>query len=62
MKSIQRRQEYINSKIKQLDNITDAHKHHRRLTRIMRYHGLLTDLEVAEIKRIIKGDGEVNGV
>lgn len=58
MKSIQRRQEYINSKIKQLDNVTDAHKYRRRLTRIMRYHKLLTDIEVAAIREIIKGDGE----
>ncbi|WP_107841363.1 hypothetical protein [Metasolibacillus meyeri] len=55
MKSIQQRQMYIKEKYKQHnDNITDVHKYQHRLKWLIRYHALLTDLEVAEIRRCIK--------
>lgn len=53
-KTIQQRQLYINHKMGQLDTITDVHKYTRRLSRIMRYHMLLTNVESNEIKRILK--------
>ena len=55
---IHQRRKYIKRKTSQLDNITDAHKYTQRLSRIMRYHRLLTDLEVAAVKKLIEGDGE----
>ncbi len=54
VKSVQQRQMYISIKNKQHNAITDAHKYQHRLKWLMRYHSLLTDLEVAEIKQCIK--------
>ena len=44
--TIQQRNEYIHNKMIQLDQVKDAHKHTHRLARIMKYHKLLTDVEV----------------
>lgn len=55
IKSIARRKAYINSKSFQLDQITNAHKYTRRLSRIMLYHKLLTVVEVDEVGKITKG-------
>lgn len=49
-KNIQQRNEYIHNKMKPLDLVKDAHKHTRRLARIMVYHKLLTDVEVAYMR------------
>ncbi|MFW7189928.1 hypothetical protein [Lysinibacillus sp. BNK-21] len=49
LKTISQRNEYIHNKIKQLDQVKDAHKYTRRLARIIMYHKLLTDVEVAYI-------------
>lgn len=54
MKSIEQRQTYIRLKNKQHNSITDVHKYHYRLKRLIRYHALLTELEVAEIKRCVQ--------
>ncbi|MFM9535676.1 hypothetical protein [Lysinibacillus sp. IITD104] len=54
MKNIQQRNTYIQTKMKQNDVITDVHKYQRRLKRLMRYHSLLTDLEVKEIRENFK--------
>lgn len=54
---INKRKKYIAHKSKQLDKITDAHKYTRRLSRVMLYHRLLTDLETAAARKIIEGDG-----
>lgn len=54
LKTIQQRNEYINLKLKQLDKITDARKHTKRLARIMKYHQLLTELEVAEMRQKLR--------
>ncbi|MFD1205700.1 hypothetical protein ACFQ38_11375 [Sporosarcina contaminans] len=51
---IHQRREYIKRKDVQLDNITDAHKYTRRLSRIMQYHKLLTDLEVLAVEKLLK--------
>lgn len=51
---LHQRQLYISRKGRQLDSTTDAHKYSRRLARIMRYHRLLTDLEVATIMKLLK--------
>jgi len=53
-KTIQQRNKYINLKLKQLDKITDARKHTKRLARTMKYHQLLTELEVAEIRQKLR--------
>ena len=45
-KVIQYRNEYIHNKMIQLDQVTDARKHTHRLARIMKYHELLTNVEV----------------
>lgn len=50
MKSIQQRNEYIQMKINQHDAIKDAQKYQNRLKWIMRYHRLLTDLEVKQMR------------
>lgn len=50
-KTIQQRNEYIYSKMNQLDKVKDAHKHTRRLARIMKYHELLTDEEVSFMRQ-----------
>ncbi|MFS0819037.1 hypothetical protein ABC382_19220 [Lysinibacillus sp. 1P01SD] len=49
-KTIQQRNEYIHNKMIQLDQVKDAHKHTHRLARIMKYHKLLTDVEVAYMR------------
>ncbi|WP_193769115.1 hypothetical protein [Metasolibacillus meyeri] len=54
MKTIQQRQMYIKLKYKQHDSITDVHKYQHRLKWLIRYHALLTDLEVAVIRKCIK--------
>ena len=54
MKTIQQRNEYLQAKMKQHDSITDAHKYQRRLKWIIRYHSLLTDLEVKEIRENLR--------
>ncbi len=54
MKSIERRQAYIRLKNKQHSSITDVHKYQHRLKWLIRYHVLLTELEVAEIKRCVQ--------
>ena len=51
---LHQRQLYIRQKGRELDAITDAHKYSRRLARIMRYHKLLTVLEVAAIKKLLE--------
>lgn len=50
LKTTSQRNEYIHKKMKQLDLVKDAHKHTRRLARIMKYHKLLTDIEVVYIR------------
>lgn len=50
LKTISQRNEYIHNKMKQLDLVKDAHKHTLRLARIMKYHKLLTDIEVVYIR------------
>lgn len=40
--------------MKQHDAITDAHKYQKRLKLIIRYHSLLTDLEVKEIRENLR--------
>ncbi len=50
-KTIQQRNEYIHNKMKQLDQVKDARKHTRRLARIMKYHRLLTNVEVSSIRQ-----------
>ncbi|TQR27193.1 hypothetical protein C7Y47_23530 [Lysinibacillus sphaericus] len=50
-KTIQQRNEYIHNKMKQLDQVKDALKHTHRLARIMKYHKLLTDVEVAYMRQ-----------
>lgn len=49
MKSIQQRNEYIQMKMNQHDVIKDAQKYQNRLKWIMRYHRLLTDLEIKQM-------------
>ena len=53
---IHERQKYISRKGRELDAFTDAHKYSRRLARIMRYHKLLTDVEMDAARKLIKGD------
>ncbi|MBG9691359.1 hypothetical protein ABD91_10775 [Lysinibacillus sphaericus] len=60
-KTIQQRNEYIRSKMSQLDQVKDAHKHTHRLARIMKYHKLLTDVEVVYIRqRLYKVFGNIS--
>lgn len=54
MKTIKQRQVYINNKMKQLDDIPDARKYTHRLTRIMTYHKLLTDIEMDSVRKLFK--------
>ncbi|CAM5217307.1 hypothetical protein [Lysinibacillus sphaericus] len=54
MKTIQQRNEYLQAKMKQHKAITDVHKYQRRLKWIIRYHSLLTDLEVKEIRENLR--------
>ncbi|WP_185903591.1 hypothetical protein [Lysinibacillus sphaericus] len=54
MKTIQQRQKYIQAKMKQQDAITDVHKYQNRLKWIMRYHSLLTELEVKQIRENLR--------
>lgn len=55
MKSTQRRNEYIRIKMLQLDKVTDAHRHTRRLARIMKYCELLFIIEKAyHLKKLRK--------
>lgn len=56
MKTIKQRQRYIKRKGKQLDEIKDFRKYNHRLARVMLYHRLLTDLEMAYIKNNLKGE------
>lgn len=56
MKSIQQRKTYIAHKSAQLDNQKDAHKYTRRLTRVMLYHKLLSELEVAAVNKLVQTD------
>lgn len=51
---IQQRNEYIHNKMMQLDQVKDAHKHTRRLGRIMKYHELLTDVEVSLMRQLLR--------
>lgn len=60
-KTIQQRNEYIHNKMKQLNQVKDAHKHTHRLARIMKYHKLLTDVEVVYMRqRLHKVFGNVS--
>lgn len=54
LKTIQQRQEYLQAKMKQHNAITDVHKYQNRLKWIMRYHRLLTDLEVKKISENLR--------
>lgn len=49
--TIQQRNEYIHNKMLQLDKVKDAHKHTHRLARIMKYHELLTNVEVVLMRQ-----------
>lgn len=53
-KTTQQRNEYIHNKMIQLDMVTDARKHTKRLARIMKYHELLTVLEVKQIRENLR--------
>lgn len=57
-KTIEQRQAYHDRKAKELDQITDAHKYTRRLTRVMKYHRLISELIATEVKKTLKGDVE----
>ncbi|WP_432702705.1 hypothetical protein [Lysinibacillus sphaericus] len=54
LKTIKQRNEYLQAKMKQHDSISDVHKYQRRLKWIIRYHSLLTDLEVKEIRENLR--------
>ncbi|MGA3601198.1 hypothetical protein [Lysinibacillus agricola] len=54
LKTISQRNEYIHNKMIQLDQVKDARKHTHRLARIMKYHKLLTDLEVEHMRKKLK--------
>lgn len=56
IKSIKRRSHYIYQKMMQLDSITDAHRYTRRLALIMTYHKLLSEIEAAEINKLVQTD------
>lgn len=57
-KTIEQRQAYHDRKAKELDQITDAHKYTRRLTRVIKYHGLISQLITKKANEISKGDKE----
>lgn len=60
--TIQQRNVYIHDKMLQLDKVTDARKHTKRLARIMTYHRLLTDVEVDFMRqRLYKAFGSLKG-
>ena len=50
-KTIEQRNEYIHNKMIQLDQVRDARKHTKRLARIMKYHKVLTDVEVSSMRQ-----------
>ena len=52
--TIKERNEYIHNKMLQLDKVKDARKHTHRLARIMKYHRLLTDVEVSLMRQKLK--------
>lgn len=54
IKQIKQRQEYIKYKGRQLDKVTNANKYTHRLSRVMLYHKLLTDIEMDYIKDNLK--------
>lgn len=54
LKNIQQRQEYIQMKMKQHDAIKDVHKYQNRLKWIMKYHRLLTELEVKQMRENLR--------
>ncbi|MDM5229768.1 hypothetical protein [Lysinibacillus pakistanensis] len=54
MKTIQQRNEYIQTKMKQHDAISDVNKYQRRLKRLMGYHRLLTNLEVKQVRENLR--------
>ncbi|WP_427108454.1 hypothetical protein [Lysinibacillus xylanilyticus] len=54
LKTISQRNEYIHNKMIQLDQVKDARKHTHRLARIMKYHKLLTDVEVSFMRQKLK--------
>lgn len=58
-KGIKERQAYHDRKAKELDKLTDVNQYTRKLKRIMKYHSLLSELEAAEVKKILKGDEEM---
>lgn len=53
--TFQQRNEYIHNKMLQLDKVKDVRKHAHRLTRIMKYHKLLTDVEVSIMRQRLHG-------
>ena len=53
-KTFKQRNEYIHNKMMQLDQVKDAYKHTHRLARIMKYHKLLTDVEVSSVRQKLK--------
>lgn len=54
LKTLAQRNDYLTRKMKQLDKVKDARKHTKRLARIMKYHELLTKVEVADLRRKLK--------
>lgn len=48
---IQQLNEYIHNKMIQLDQVKDARKHTHRLARMMKYHKLLSDVEMAYMRQ-----------
>ncbi|MFJ6211672.1 hypothetical protein [Lysinibacillus sp. NPDC092081] len=53
-KTIKQCNEYIHKKMKQLDQVKDARKHTHRLARIIKYHELLTALEVKQMRENLR--------
>ncbi|MCL1696546.1 hypothetical protein [Lysinibacillus sp. BPa_S21] len=53
-KTTQQRNEYIQMKMKQHDAIKDVRRYQNRLKWIMRYHRLLTELEVKQMREILR--------
>lgn len=54
LKTIEQRNEYINKKMEQHNAIKDVWRYQNRLKKIIRYHSLLTDLEVEQIHENLK--------
>ncbi|MDM5231502.1 hypothetical protein [Lysinibacillus pakistanensis] len=54
MRSLEQRRKYIQMKMIQHESITDVHKYQRRLKRLMRYHKLLTNLEVKQARENLR--------